>query len=375
MPDEQPTTPLTTTPAPQPINGQPSGLQAPKKLSKRRKFTYIVGGIIVLIIIMVATALITYAVELSPRTKNTGQLIKVTIETGSTPSDIGHELQNDKVIRSATAFEIYAKFSGNDGKLQAGTYRLSPSDSTHQIIDHLVKGSVDTFSITFLPGATVVQDREVLISAGFGTTEIDAALAKTYTSPLFDTKPASSDLEGYIYGQTYDFNDGATVASILQRTFDEFETVVQKYNLVSEFQKQGLTLYQGITLSSIVQREVNAPKGDTPSSDQQQVAQVFYLRLADNIPLGSDVTFMYAAQKYNIPSTPTTPSPYNTRINTGLPPGPIAVPGLTALEATADPATTDYEYFLAGDNGTIYFAHTEAEHEANIVNYCKQNCN
>jgi UPF0755 protein len=90
--------------------------------------------------------------------------------------------------------------------------------------------------------------------------------------------------------------------------------------------------------------------------------------------LGSDVTFIYAAKKLGVEATPTLESPYNTRIHPGLPPGPISSPGLSALQAVANPAAGDYTYFLAGDDGKTYFAHTFEEHEANIVNHCQKNC-
>jgi UPF0755 protein len=226
-----------------------------------------------------------------------------------------------------------------------------------------------------LPGATLKQDRQVLVDAGFATSEIDAAFSKTYDSPLFNSKPAGSDLEGYIYGQTYRFNGGDTAEAVLQRTFDEFAKVIQANNLEAGFRQQGLTLYQGITLASIVQREVGTPHGsDEPSSDQKQVAQVFYSRLATSMMLGSDVTYQYAADKLGVARDVNLDSPYNTRRYTGLPPGPIASPGLTALKAVAAPASGDYLFFLSGDDGLTYFARTEAEHQANIKDHCAVKC-
>jgi UPF0755 protein len=127
-------------------------------------------------------------------------------------------------------------------------------------------------------------------------------------------------------------------------------------------------LYEGITLASIVQREASTP------ADQQQVAQVFYSRLAIGMQLGSDVTYQYIADKTGVARDPGLDSPYNTRRYTGLPPGPIAVPGSSALLAVANPAEGDYLYFLAGDDGATYFARSLAEHEANIVDHCAVNC-
>lgn len=362
----------------QPINGQKSGLSRSDKRAAKitRRVASMVGAVI---IGSGLAAWLWYGVQLTPLAKNKEQLIEVTVEPGSTPSQIGHLLQDKSVIRSAFAFDVSTRLSGTRGKLQAGTYRLSPGQSTPQIVDHLVSGKVDQFSITFYPGATLVDtvttDQKkklnvtvMLVRAGYSEQEISSALAKTYDSPLFATKPAGTDLEGYVYGDTYNFNAGASVEEVLQRTFDEFAKVIQDNNLEAGFKQQGLTLYQGITLASIIQREVSKP------ADQKQVAQVFYSRLADDMPLGSDVTYQYAADKLGVKRDVNLDSPYNTRRYAGLPPGPIASPGLTALKAAADPASGDYLFFLSGDDNVTYFARTEAEHKANISNHCAVKC-
>jgi len=363
----------------QPINGQPSGLKVPKKRSNKKIIFWVIGIIVVIIIGLCASAFFWYNVQLSPVSNDKGQLKKITIAPLSTSSQISKELEKQSIIRSATAFDIYVRLSCKNNVLQAGTYRLSPSDSAQQIVEHFIKGSVDTFNITFYPGATLTDNSDkseskkidvtsVLQKAGFSDSEISVALDKKYDGPLFAGKPASTSLEGYVYGETYNFNTGATVEDILTRTFDDFYKVVQKNNLVESFTSHGLNLYQGITLASIVQREANS------AEDQKQVAQVFYSRLSSDTVLGSDVTYQYITDKNGVERDFNYDSPYNTRRYPGLPPGPIAVPGLTALLAVASPASGDYLFFLAGDDGVMYYAKTLAEHEANITDHCKVNC-
>ena len=133
------------------------------------------------------------------------------------------------------------------------------------------------------------------------------------------------------------------------------------------FKENGLNLYQGITLASIIQRE-------SIGGDEPQIAQVFYTRLSIGMMLGSDVTYQYIADKTGVARDINLDSPYNTRRYTGLPPGPIATPGLNALLAVASPAPGDYIYFLSGDDDVTYFATTLEEHEANIRNHCQQKC-
>ncbi|TAL14570.1 endolytic transglycosylase MltG [Patescibacteria group bacterium] len=368
-----PAQPSTGTPiAQQPINGQPSGLK-PKK-SVKKIITWTVAAIITFCVASGLTAFLWFNIQIAPLGTDKQKLIVVKVDPGSTPKQIGQLLQGHSVIRSGLAFDIYTRISGKRGELQAGTYRLSPADSTPQIVDHLVKGDVDQFSITFLPGATVKQDRQVLIDAGYNPLEIDLALADTYDSPLFANKPKAADLEGYIYGETYNFTAGTSVSDILKRTFTQFYSVLTANDIIAGMKAQGLNLYQGITLASIVQKEIGSPASTTPTTDQKQVAQVFYSRLNAGMNLGSDVTYQYIADKLGVARDPNLDSPYNTRRYAGLPPGPISAPGITALKAVAAPATTDYLFFLSGDDNVTYFAHTDAEHQANIKAHCAIKC-
>lgn len=341
-------------------------------LSRPRRFKkvllWVLAAIIGLGILAVLSAYMWYTSALQPVDSAKNEKTRIQIVQGSSPSDIGNLLEEKKLIRSSLAFDIYTRLSGKRTQLQAGEYSLSPSESTQQIVAHLLSGNVDQFSITFLPGATLAENRTQLIKAGYSADEVNSALAKQYNHPLFASKPAGSDLEGYIYGETYTFAVSATVEDVLKHTFDEFYAKLQQKNLIPQFEKQNLNLYQAITLASIIQREV-------PSAvDQKQVAQIFFTRLEVGMELGSDVTYQYAAKKLGVTPSPSLESPYNTRKYAGLPPGPIATPGLTALEAVADPASGEYVYFLSGDDDKTYYGRTFAEHEANISNHCKVKC-
>ena len=363
-PGPVPLPPVQNTPEPQ-IPSQ--GLKTPKK-GKKKLVLGVIGVFIGILALIAVACVIWYNTLLSPVNSSDASRIRVTIASGSSPADIADTLYVKKLIKNTFAFEIYTRISGTRSSLQAGTYSLSPSESTQQIVDHMVSGRTDEFKITFLPGATLAENRQTLLDAGYSADAVDAALSKTYTSPLFTDKPASSDLEGYIYGETYNFSSSASVEDILQKTFDEYYDKIKENNLVEGFKAHGLTLYQGITLASIIQREVPTEK------DQKQVAQVFYSRLSSGMALGSDVTYQYIAKKLGIAPSPNIDSPYNTRKYAGLPPGPIATPGLSALEAVASPAAGDYLFFLSGDDNVTYFARTNEEHEANVQAHCKIKC-
>lgn len=353
---------------PQPIEDAPQNGKAPKKRMSLKK-RLIIGGSIALgvLVIAVGSALVWYQLQLSPVNAQSETKELITIESGSTPAAIAKTLKDKGLIRDEQAFLWYTRITGTQNYLQAGTYRLSTAESTPQIVDHLKNGTVDTFNLTFLPGATLMQNRDVLLKAGYTEQQVNDALSASYTSPLFDGKPASADLEGYLYGDTYKVGAGDDLKVVLQQVFDEFYSFVQKNDLVAKYQAHGLSLYEGITLASIIQREA-------AGGDEAQIAQVFYSRLAQGMPLGSDVTYQYIADKTGVPRDPNLDSPYNTRKYPGLPPGPISVPGKAALLAVATPANTDYLYFLNGDDNVTYFAKTLDEHEANIKNHCQIKC-
>ena len=339
-----------------------------KKKSPLKKILLLSGiGVVVLLLLAVLSAWIWYQTQLSAVGSDANEHVKVTIVSGTNPNDIAELLEEKKVIRSSAAFGIYTRLSGTRDLLQAGTYRLSPADSTSEIVEHLVSGTVDTFDITFYPGATLKENRAVLIKAGYSEQEVDTALNATYTSPLFDTKAAGSDLEGYIYGDTYKFGAGATVQDILQYTFDTFASAIEENGLVAKFKAQGLSLYEGIIMASIVQRE-------SGGNDEAQIASVFYNRLAIGMELGSDVTYQYIADKLGVPRDTNIDSKYNTRRYAGIPPGPIAAPGIKALLGVANPSDTEYLFFLSGDDDVTYYATDLAGHERNIADHCKIKC-
>lgn len=337
---------------------------------RSRKKWWIIGTLIFLAIL---AAIVTAGIQwwyndaLQPKSSST-ERIKVTVEPGATPGQIADELEQKGVIKSAYAFGILIKQEGDRDKLQAGTYLFSPKQSAHEILSWLVEGKVDTFNVTILPGLTLAEIKQYLVKAGFKTADIDAAYAKKYDHPLLASKPANVNLEGYIYPDTYQISSETTVEQLLTRTFDEFYKLIQSKGLEAELKAKGFNLHQGITLASIIGKEVSN------STDKRQVAQVFEKRLKEGIELGSDVTYMYAAKLTGETASPSLDSPYNTRKVKGLPPGAIANFNIDSLEAVADPAPGDYLYFVAGDDGTTHFAMTEAEHEDNIHKYCTKLC-
>ena len=236
--------------------------------------------------------------------------------------------------------------------------------------------TADVFNFTILPGQTIYDIKANLIKEGYSAEEVNEAFSANYDYDFLKNRPAGATLEGYLYGDTYEFYRTATVKEILETYLSAMGKVISENNLESKYSERGLSLYEGITLASVVQKEASAP-------EQPTVAQVFLSRLADGIPLGSDVTVTYALDTVD-PNRETytdnqsalkIDSCYNTRLYAGLPCGPISNPSLSALLAVAEPSDTTYLYFLTGDDGLMYYSYTEAEHIQNIHSHCQDLCN
>lgn len=243
-----------------------------------------------------------------------------------------------------------------------------------QMEAEMQENSVFEFSI--LPGETIFDIKKKLIEVGYSATEVDAALNKNYDFSFLKGRPEGATLEGYLYGETHEFYKDTPVEEVIETFLEGMGKVISENNLEQAYAARGLTLYEGITLASVVQKEA-------ASEDQPTVAQVFLSRLDAGMLLGSDVTVSYALDVVdpgrvtygNNTDALTVDSCYNTRLYGGLPCGPISNPGLSALLAVANPSDTSYLYFLTGDDGMMYYSYTEDEHIQNIYSHCQHLCN
>lgn len=351
-----------------------------KRIVKR--ISYIVAVIVLLLIIAGAGAVIWYQSNIAAIydvkcTTKECESQKFTVVSGEGATQIADKLEQAGLIRSALAFRIYLVLHPSNKNLLPGEYQFSKNMSVEQIIKSLNTGIVArTVTITFLPGETIRATRKKLIDAGFAEAEVDEALNKQYDHELLKTKPSDATLEGYIWGDTYEFYADSKVEDILKALFDQMLKVVKEENLISKYEARGLTLHQGITLASVVQRESTADY-----EEQRHVAQVFLTRYARGIVLGSDAIIAYRADQINpyrdkgdMSYLTSIDCPWNSRRCAGLPPTPISTPGRNALKAVANPTDTQDIYFLTGDDGRMYYATTEAEHNANARAYCKELC-
>ena len=291
------------------------------------------------------------------------------IASGSTLQEIATDLSRAHLIRNATAFETYVRGRQLYSKMQAGTYALTPSMSTPQIVSKIVNGDVSTSYLTILPGKTVGQIRQTFKQAGYSDTELDVAFdPSTYPDePVLANLPPGATLEGFLYPDSFQKEVDTPAQTIIRESLDEMQTHLTT-DIVNGFKAQGLSVFQGVTLSSIVYQESGDP------SIEPTIAQVFLSRIKQGMPLQSNVTADYASDLAGVARTVTINSPYNTYLHPGLPPGPIGNTVDSALKAVAHPSNTDYLYFVAGDNGVVHFSQTEAEQEQAVKQYCTKQC-
>ncbi len=291
------------------------------------------------------------------------------VNSGDSVAVIGTNLYNQKLIRSAWAFRLYVDTKNLRADLQAGTYTITPSDSTPEIVDQLVKGRVTTDLVTILPAQRIDQIEAAFVKAGYTQAQVDAAFnpAQYTGTPALADKPASASLEGFLYPDSYQKDANTTANMIVAEALSEMDKHLTP-DVRSAYAREGLSVYQGVTLASIVEQEVSHP------SDRNQVAQVFLTRLQIGMMLGSDVTANYGARVNGQAPSLTYDSSYNTLLHTGLPPGPISNVSDSSLNAVAHPAGTDWLYFVSGDNGNTYFSKTLAEHQALTAQYCHKLC-
>jgi UPF0755 protein len=349
--------------------------KAERKAEKQRHYlrnTFL--SLLGLLVVATGVAWFWWDSSLKPVDKNNTAERQFVIDKGAGTEQVANALREAGFIRSDLAFLIYCRLEGI--VIQAGKHQLSPSYSTPEIAEKLTKALAEEIEIQVPPGLTLKQLSTTWKKYGFTDQEIDTAYQANYSSPLFDGRPddlpAATRLEGYIYPETYRIYSGDKLETLIEKSLRQFEQVAAENDLTAKFAAEGLNFYQGVTLASIIVKEV------TDSDDQKIVAGVFFNRLGDNIVLGSDVTYKYAYnQGYCGQDAPTCDSIYNTRRYAGLPPGPIANVSLSSLIAAAYPEETEYYYFVAGDGldlGKTFFARTEVEHEANVSAHCHELC-
>lgn len=339
----------------------------------KKRTISIIGVIVLILVVLIGGGLLyvnsVYMRNLAP-VSNTATTQYFTVESGSTASQIALNLETAGLIKSASAFEWYVRQQKVRDKLQAGTYVLSPDMGTKKIVTKLTGGEVARGLLTILPGKRLDEIKTAFLKSGYDQVAVDAAfVADQYRDhPVLQSLPAGASLEGYLYPDSYERLATTAPSTIIRSSLDELQQYLTP-DLVAAFSAQGLNVYQALTVTSIIDQEVSKVE------DKPIVAQVFMRRLREGIPLGADPTSRYASILAGLDETDySLNSPYNTRVVVGLPPSPIGNVTIKGLQALAKPASTNYLFFVAGDDGTTHFSFTQAEHEALTKKYCTKLC-
>ena len=359
----------------------------PKSKNKRRKKNNGLAAVLIVLVVcagLVLGGIFFYNGQLKPAASESEQ-ITFTVSQGESLNRVIKNLEDQGVIRSGWAAKISVKLAKLTN-IKAGTYILDPSWEVREIFEVLNDSHgavVNDTRLTFIEG-----DWAKHIAEKIGETtrcSKDEMLAlwndESYVRSLMSDYPFLTEeifnadsrilLEGYLFPETYNFFVDADADQITRKILDQTLKVYNEF--ADQFAQSQLSVHQLFTLASSVQYEAAKP------SDMQLVAGVFYNRLAAGMKLQSSVTVCYAIDKEKDDDwmacevNPDFDSPYNTYRVEGLPPGPILNPGRDAIQAVLQPQASDYLYFMAdvkGD-GTVYYAKTYAEHQANVRKYLK----
>ena len=277
---------------------------------------------------------------------------------------IANRLQRADAIRSRAGFVLLTMARGSSRSLKAGEYELERGATTLDVLTLIESGRVKQHAILHPEGATVTELARVL-EADRLTTARDVARLSTDAAFLKTLSIDGPSLEGYLFPDTYQLVRGMTPEEILTRMVLRMRSKLGA-DIAARARARGFTVHQLLTLASIIEREA------VDREEMRTISAVFWNRLKVDMPLQADPTVQYAAGKERRTLTRADlqlDHPYNTYRRSGLPPGPIASPGLAAVEAALDPAPVKYLYFVAIDEHRHFFSYTIEQHNAAVARY------
>ena len=290
----------------------------------------------------------------------------VDIPHGTSRWGVSQILRSNDVIRSPLAFALFSDWHFRRS-LQAGGYYFDHPVNSREVFWKIAHGQIFVHTVTVPEGWTMFDIADELDREGV-CSRSDFLTAAHDTTLIADLAPQAYSLEGFLFPSTYEFTRRATCEQVVKRMVQNFRAVWESLKPAGAPENPGsVTTLEVVTLASLVERE-------TPNAGERPlVAGVFYNRLRHGTPLQCDPTVQYAMElagrtEKNVHAVDLrTNSPYNTYEHRGLPPGPIANPGEASLRAALAPATTDYLYFVANDQGGHFFSATLAEHNRNVA--------
>jgi UPF0755 protein len=299
-----------------------------------------------------------------------GEETSVVIASGTGAGDILAQLQAAGVLRSAPLARLYLVRVLGDPPLQAGEYSFRGPASARSVLAKLVRGDVVLHAATVVEGLTLEETASALAAAGLGEREAFLTAMRD-PRPIAELDAKATDLEGYLFPETYSFRRGtseAEVVATMVRTFrDRFRSEVEPLRSGGATEMRAL-----VTLASIVEKEARLDE------ERPRIASVYVNRLRIGMALYADPTIIFALKRRGVwdgnlrRADLALDDPYNTYRFAGLPPGPICSPGLASLRAAAAPEEGTFLYFVGRNDGSHVFAETLAEHNRNVERWQKQ---
>jgi UPF0755 protein len=344
------------------------------KTRKKKNAKGTIRFLLLAIIILAVGLFVLYSMLMSnagkPVDLSNESIIYLEVPSGSSTQKIAALLEENKLIRNAFIFRLQSKITGFDSKYKAGYYSLSQNMTMKDIMQQLQKGSAMTVRFTIPEGFDIKKTTERLVAAKLIDADLFKKAIKTGTFDfrfLKDAPAGDNRLEGFLYPDTYEVFPDSSEEEIIAKMLSRFDSLFPDayYKRAEEL---GMSINQVMALASIIEREARVP------ADRPIISSVFYNRLAIDMPLQSCATVQYilGEQKEKLTNQDIAiDSPYNTYLNSGLPPGPICSPGIDSIKAALYPADTSYLYFLAKGDGSHVFSVTYEEFLKNKAEYIK----
>ena len=287
------------------------------------------------------------------------------VKEGTALSEVAGDLEEKGIIKSRVLFISWTRLKGLSRKIKAGEYCLNSGMPPSKILYTLSKGAIATYPITIPEGFSRIQIGELLEENDL--VDKDTFLSLTENEDIASRYGISGpDLEGYLYPDTYRFARGQSAISVIDTMIRRFFKVIEP--LKASFEAADMGMEEVVTLASIIEKETAC------AEERPIIASVFLNRLNKGMRLESDPTVIYGIKDFNGNLKKrhlSENTPFNTYVIRGLPPGPIANPGIDAIQAVLSPSKTDYFFFVSKNDGTHYFSDTLQEHNRAVQIYQK----
>ena len=314
-----------------------------------------------LAIILIASGLLFFKASLPMSDNAQSQVFEV--KSGMTLKQVSQELLGHKLIRSANAFQAIALIQDKEKLIKVGEYYISPSMPAAEILQRITSGKTVLHSVTIPEGYRITEIANLLEKRNLVDKNIFLQQAKNVQ--LLEGVPTGS-LEGYLFPDTYHFGKRTTETIIIKKMVETFKERGLKQEFLKRAGDMGFSYHEIITLASLIEKETGK------DSERKQISSVFHNRLKKNMLLQTDPTVIYVIDMFdgNIRKRDLKiDSPYNTYLYKGLPPGPIANPGLKSIIAALYPANTSNLYFVSKQDGSHKFSATLNEHNRAVQKY------